>query len=206
MGRMSVRERAIGLIMLATLAIWIVGGEELGSRTVALGAAVMIFRAAARPLERRRAVRELGRALHVRRRDRARLAALHRSGASEWIASVTISRWASNPIEVIAIISAFGIVLTEAMSHSGRRRARSCPVALGIATRYHIDPGSWRPRSRLAIGARVHAARRHAGQRDRAFVGLHAAPRHARAGRASRRDRLGGVQPRRPSTTAADRG
>ena len=43
MGRPSVRERAIGLVMLVTLAAWIVGGEEFGLATIALGAVVVIF-------------------------------------------------------------------------------------------------------------------------------------------------------------------
>src|SRR5258706_11146657 len=43
MGRMSFRERAIGLVMLGTLVIWILGGEELGLASVALGAVVVIF-------------------------------------------------------------------------------------------------------------------------------------------------------------------
>src|SRR6185295_768712 len=115
MGRMSVRERAIGIIMLITLAIWIVGGEELGLANVALGSA------------------------------------LNRSGASEWIAGVTISRWARNPVEVIAIISAIGIVLTEAMSHSAVV-ALLMPVALGIATKYGIAPRIMAPAVALPAG------------------------------------------------------
>src|SRR4029077_16838669 len=42
-GGPSVRERAIGLVMLATLTAWILGGEEFGLATIALGAVVVIF-------------------------------------------------------------------------------------------------------------------------------------------------------------------
>src|SRR5262249_54600440 len=45
MGRPSARERAIGFIMLGTLAAWIVGGEEFGLATIALSAVVLIFAA-----------------------------------------------------------------------------------------------------------------------------------------------------------------
>src|SRR6185295_10166318 len=150
MGRMSVKERAIGLIMLATLAIWIVGGEELGLANVALGAAITIF---ALQLARWGDVEPYVNwgVLFMYGGAIALGSALHRSGASEWIASVTISRWASNPIEVIAIISAFGIVLTEAMSHSAVV-ALLMPVALGIAARYHMDPRIMAPAVALPSG------------------------------------------------------
>jgi sodium-dependent dicarboxylate transporter 2/3/5 len=150
MGRMSVKERAIGLIMLATLVIWIVGGEELGLANVALGAAIMIFALQlakwgdVEPYVNWGVLFMYGGAIALG-------SALHRSGASEWIAGVTISRWASNPIEVIAVISAFGIVLTEAMSHSAVV-ALLMPVALGIATRYHIDPRIMAPAVALPSG------------------------------------------------------
>ena len=43
------------------------------------------------------------------------------------------------PIAVVAILSAFGIVLTEAMSNSAVV-ALLMPVALGIATQFGMDP------------------------------------------------------------------
>ena len=150
MGRMSVRERAIGIIMLITLAIWIIGGEELGLANVALGSAITIF---ALQLARWTDVEPYvnwgvlfmyGGAIVLG-------SALHRSGASEWMATVTISRWASNPVEVIAIISAIGIVLTEAMSHSAVV-ALLMPVALGLATKYGIDPRIMAPAVALPSG------------------------------------------------------
>jgi len=150
MGRMSVRERTIGLIMLATLAVWIAGGEELGLANVALGAVVAIFVlkllrwSDIEPYVNWGVLFMYGGAIALG-------SALNRSGASHWIAGVTISRWATNPIEVIAIISAFGIVLTEAMSHSAVV-ALLMPVALGIATQYGMDPRIMAPAVALPSG------------------------------------------------------
>jgi sodium-dependent dicarboxylate transporter 2/3/5 len=150
MGRLSVRERSIGLVMLATLAIWILGGEELGLASVALGAVVAIFALGlvawpdVEPYVNWGVLLMYGGAIALG-------SALNRSGASTWIASVTISRWATNPYEVIAIISAIGIVLTEAMSHSAVV-ALLMPVALGIAKQYGIDPRIMAPAVALPSG------------------------------------------------------
>src|SRR5205823_10359546 len=43
LGRTSPKERSIGLVMLATLAAWIVGGEEFGLASIALAAVVVLF-------------------------------------------------------------------------------------------------------------------------------------------------------------------
>jgi sodium-dependent dicarboxylate transporter 2/3/5 len=150
MGRLSVRERSIGLVMLATLAVWILGGEDLGLASVALGSVVAIFALQLvgwgdiEPYVNWGVLLMYGGAIALG-------SALTRSGASAWIASVTISRWASSPVEVIAIISAIGIVLTEAMSHSAVV-ALLMPVALGIATQYHIDPRIMAPAVALPSG------------------------------------------------------
>ena len=150
MGRMSVRERAIGLVMLATLGVWILGGEELGLASVALGAVVLIFALGLvvwsdiEPYVNWGVLLMYGGAIALG-------SALNRSGASTWIASVTISRWATSPYEVIAIISAIGILLTEAMSHSAVV-ALLMPVALGIAAQYGIDPRIMAPAVALPSG------------------------------------------------------
>src|SRR5206468_9277263 len=43
LGRTSPKERSIGLVMLATLAAWIVGGEEFGLASIALAAVIVLF-------------------------------------------------------------------------------------------------------------------------------------------------------------------
>jgi len=43
MGRPSMRERAIGTIMLGTLAAWVIGGETLGLASIALSGVVLMF-------------------------------------------------------------------------------------------------------------------------------------------------------------------
>src|SRR5262249_46203985 len=43
LGRMSVKEKGIALVMALTLVGWIVGGEEFGLGNVAIGAVVVLF-------------------------------------------------------------------------------------------------------------------------------------------------------------------
>jgi sodium-dependent dicarboxylate transporter 2/3/5 len=137
MGRPSVRERAIGFIMLGTLLAWIVGGEEFGLASIALGAVVVIFAAGLLTWQDVEQYVNWG-VLLMYGGAIALGSALNRSGASEWIAHSTIRQWADTPSAVVAILSGFGIVLTEAMSHSAVV-ALLMPVALGIAHQYGMS-------------------------------------------------------------------
>jgi sodium-dependent dicarboxylate transporter 2/3/5 len=150
MGRMSARERSIGLIMLATLAVWIIAGEEFGLATVALSAVILIFVLGllrwpeVEPYVNWGVLLMYGGAIALG-------SAMTHSGASAWIAGATVSRWAHSPTAVIAIISAFGILLTEAMSHSAVV-ALLMPVALGIAQQFGMDPRIMAPAVALPSG------------------------------------------------------
>jgi sodium-dependent dicarboxylate transporter 2/3/5 len=150
MGMMSARERLIGLIMLATLAAWIVGGEEYGLASIAiLGVVAMFLLNLLRWADIEKYVNwgvllMYGGAIALG-------SALNRSGASSWIASITVSRWAHSPAMVIAMISGAGIMLTEAMSHSAVV-ALLMPVALGIAQQFGIDPRLMAPAVALPAG------------------------------------------------------
>ena len=150
LGRPSVKEKSIALVMLATLAAWIIGGEEFGLATIALGAVVVLFvldMLAWRDIEQYvnwGVLLMYGGAIALG-------SALNKSGASGWIAGITVAHWAKSPIAVIAIISAFGILLTEAMSHSAVV-ALLMPVALGIAQQFGIDPRVMAPAVALPAG------------------------------------------------------
>jgi sodium-dependent dicarboxylate transporter 2/3/5 len=150
MGRFSYREQGIALVMLATLALWIVGGEEMGLASIALGGVIAIFMfrllkwSDVEPFVNWGVLLMYGGAIALG-------SALSRSGASSWIAGATISHWARSPVQMIAFISAIGILLTEAMSHSAVV-ALLMPVALGIAHQYGIDPRIMAPAVALPSG------------------------------------------------------
>jgi sodium-dependent dicarboxylate transporter 2/3/5 len=150
MGRMSTRERSIGLVMLATLTAWIIGGEEFGLATIALAGVVVIFLfgllrwSDVEPYVNWGVLLMYGGAIALG-------SAMTRSGASSWIAHATVSHWAHSPTAVIALISGFGILLTEAMSHSAVV-ALMMPVALGIAQQFGMDPRIMAPVVALPAG------------------------------------------------------
>jgi solute carrier family 13 (sodium-dependent dicarboxylate transporter), member 2/3/5 len=150
LGRPSTKEKSIAMVMAGTLAAWIIGGEEYGLASIALGAVVVLFvfdLLAWRDIEQYvnwGVLLMYGGAIALG-------SALARSGASTWLAGISVSRWAHSPVAVIALISAFGILLTEAMSHSAVV-ALLMPLALGIAQQFGIDPRVMAPAVALPAG------------------------------------------------------
>src|SRR5256886_2029276 len=150
MGRPSTREKSIGLVMVTTLVAWIVGGEEYGLANIALGGVVLIFLFGLLSWSDLERYVNWG-VLLMYGGAIALGSALTRSGASGWIASVTASHWAQTPLQVIAIISAVPILLTEAVGHPAGGGGL-LPVALGIAQQFGIDPRVMAPAVALPAG------------------------------------------------------
>ncbi|HJQ85383.1 MAG TPA: DASS family sodium-coupled anion symporter [Candidatus Binatia bacterium] len=150
MGRPSVREKAIGAVMLVTLTAWIIGGEEFGLATIALAAIVAMFVLGllrwgdVEPYVNWGVLLMYGGAIALG-------AAVHRSGAAAWMASALVQRSGTSPMALIALISGLGIVLTEAMSNSAVV-ALLLPVAFGIAQQFGIDPRIMAPAVALPAG------------------------------------------------------
>ncbi|RMF25393.1 MAG: DASS family sodium-coupled anion symporter [Deltaproteobacteria bacterium] len=131
LGRARFEEKAVGAIMLLTVAAWVCLGHRLGLANVAIIAVVALF---ALRLVAWRDVEEsvnwgivlmyggaicLGKALDV-------------SGAAGWIAERTVGVWASSPAGVCASLSLSSWLLTEAMSNSAVV-ALMMPIGLGLA-------------------------------------------------------------------------
>jgi sodium-dependent dicarboxylate transporter 2/3/5 len=138
LGRMSGREKAVSLVMLATLAGWIIGGEEYGLASVALMATVVVF---ALGLVRWRDVEGYvswgillmyGGAIVLG-------AVMNDSGAAAWLSQKTIGRWAVDAIGATWIISGLSIVLTELLSNSAVV-ALLMPVTLGMCEHLSMEP------------------------------------------------------------------
>ncbi len=150
MGRPSIRERAIGVIMLGTLAAWILGGEEFGLATIALSSVTLMFVLGlltwgdVEPFVNWGVLVMYGGAIALG-------AAIHRSGAAAWVAHTLVASWVQSPVALVALLSAVSIILTEAMSNSAVV-ALLLPVALGIAQQYGIDPRVMAPAIALPAG------------------------------------------------------
>jgi sodium-dependent dicarboxylate transporter 2/3/5 len=138
LGRISPREKAVALVMLGTLAGWILGGEEYGLASVALTATVLVF---ALGLVRWRDVEGYvnwgilllyGGAIVLG-------AVMNDSGAATWLSQKTIGRWAVDAIGATWIISGLSIVLTELLSNSAVV-ALLMPVTLGMCEHLSMEP------------------------------------------------------------------
>jgi sodium-dependent dicarboxylate transporter 2/3/5 len=137
LGRMSAREKMIALVMLLTLAGWIVGGEQYGLASVALAAVVALFVLGLVEWKDVEAYVNWGIILMYGGAI-ALGAAVSSSGAALWLSQHSISRWAATGPGAVAVISAISIALTEAMSHSAVV-AMLMPVTLGVAADFGIE-------------------------------------------------------------------
>ena len=138
LGRMRYTEGTIAMVMVLTLAGWILGGEELGLANIALGAVVLLFTLGLVTWREVEGYVNWG-VLLMYGGAISLGAAINQSGAASWIAQVTISRWATSGTEIIGVLSLLGILLTEAMSNTAVV-ALLMPVSLGIAAAYGMDP------------------------------------------------------------------
>ena len=138
LGRMSVREKAIAAVMVATLAGWILGGEEFGLGNVAIAAVVALF--VLNLVKWEDVERYVSWGILLMYGGAIALgSATNSSGAAGWLSQNTISRWSHSGPVAIAIISALSIVLTELMSNSAVV-AMLMPVTLGVAHDFAMDP------------------------------------------------------------------
>jgi sodium-dependent dicarboxylate transporter 2/3/5 len=138
LGRMSVREKAVALVMLGTLAGWMVGGEQFGLASVAMLAVVVVFALGLvtwRDIEGYVSWGILlmyGGAIVLG-------AVMNDSGAATWISQRTVGRWAGNAVTATIIISGLSIILTELLSNSAVV-ALLMPVTLGMCSHLGMEP------------------------------------------------------------------
>ncbi len=136
-GRMTLQERLIAIIMFATVAAWILLGEQFGLAGVALTAVVVLF--ALRVVQWRDVEGYVNWGLILMYGGAISLgSALHRSGAATWLADQTIAHWATGPVTVILFIAAAAVLLTEVMSNSAAV-AILMPLSIAVASEFDVN-------------------------------------------------------------------
>lgn len=136
-GRMTLQERMIAVIMLATIGAWILLGEEYGLAGVALTSVVVLF--AVRVVQWRDVEGYVNWGLILMYGGAISLgSALHRSGAAAWLADETIANWATGPVTVILFIAATAVLLTEVMSNSAAV-AILMPLSIAVAGQFDVS-------------------------------------------------------------------
>ncbi len=138
LGRMSLREKCVAAVMLATLTGWVIGGEEFGLASVALGAVVVVFALDLVSWRDVEAYVSWG-ILLMYGGAIALGSAVNQSGAATWLSEHSIQRWAADGWAATWIISGLSIVLTELMSNSAVV-AMLMPVTLGMCDGFAMDP------------------------------------------------------------------
>jgi solute carrier family 13 (sodium-dependent dicarboxylate transporter), member 2/3/5 len=138
MGRVTLQERLIGLVMALTIVAWIVLGEEFGLASIALSAVVLLF--VLRLVRWRDIEGYVNWGLILMYGGAICLgSALNRSGASAWLAAHVVSNWATGPVSLVVLVSTAALALTEVMSNSAAV-AIIMPVSIGIAAQFHMSP------------------------------------------------------------------
>jgi len=138
LGRMTLQERIIAVIMISTVAAWIVLGEQYGLAGVALTAVVVLF--ALRAVQWRDVEGYVNWGLILMYGGAISLgSALHKSGAAVWLADQTIVHWATGPVTVLLLISAAAIILTAVMSNSAAV-AILMPLSIAVSSQFDVNP------------------------------------------------------------------
>ena len=142
-GRMTLQEWVIASVMFATIACWILLGEEFGLANIALSAVVVLFALGA--VQWRDVERYVNWGLILMYGGAISLgSALHKSGAAFWLADQTIASWASGPVTVVLLISLSAVILTEMMSNSAAV-AILMPISIAVARQFDLDPKMMAP-------------------------------------------------------------
>lgn len=138
MGRISLNEQIVAVIMVLTILAWIFLGKQLGLASIGLLAvgALFVFRVvswqAIEEYVNWGVILMYGGAITL-------ASALEKSGAAKWLADQGLSGLADSPFVVIAIISLLSLLLTECISNAAVI-AILMPIGMSLEQSMGIDP------------------------------------------------------------------
>lgn len=138
MGRMSLQEKAVALVMIVTLAGWIFLGRSLGLANIAMLAVAALF--ALRVVSWKVIEEYVNWGVILMYGGAITLAgALDRSGAAAWLAHKGLSGLTDSPFVIIAVISLLSLVLTECISNAAVI-AVLMPIGISLEASMGLDP------------------------------------------------------------------
>lgn len=139
LGRIPLNERAVAVILAATVAAWFVGSETYGFAGIAILAVVALF--IFNLLRWREVERYVNWGIILMYGGAIALgAALQKTGAAAFVSAETLGRTHS-PTLIIAALTLGAALLGEMLSHSAVVAAM-VPVGLGIARQFGLDPAA----------------------------------------------------------------
>jgi sodium-dependent dicarboxylate transporter 2/3/5 len=137
-GRPGANEIITAIVMILTIAAWMVFGRQLGLASIALLATAVLFAVRVVSWEKIEEYVNWGIIL-MYGGSIALASALEKTGAAIWIVKKGLGVVSPEPFVVIAVISLVAIILTECISHAAVV-AILMPIGLGLAQGLAIDP------------------------------------------------------------------
>lgn len=138
MGRITQRERALGLLMVMTIAAWIAFGEQLGLANIAIAAVVIAF--LFRLLDWKEVEEDVNWGIFLMYGGAICLGfAMEMTGAAQWLADKSLGTFVSTGFGLILALSFIALFLTEAISNTAVV-ALMMPLALSLGTTFDMDP------------------------------------------------------------------
>jgi solute carrier family 13 (sodium-dependent dicarboxylate transporter), member 2/3/5 len=138
MGKMGYDEMLTALVMVATIACWILLGEKTGLAAIAILGAAALFTFKVVSWQKIEEYVNWGIIL-MYGGTIALASALEKTGAAVWIVQKGMGSLSNSPIALIAVISLVAIVLTECISHAAVV-AILMPVGMGLCKSTGMDP------------------------------------------------------------------
>ena len=137
-GKMSYDELLTAVVMVATVASWVLLGEKSGLAAIAILGAAALFTFRVVSWEKIEECVNWGIVL-MYGGTIALASALEKTGAAVWVVRKGMGAFSHSPLAIIAVISLVAIALTECISHAAVV-AILMPVGMGMCTTLGIDP------------------------------------------------------------------
>jgi sodium-dependent dicarboxylate transporter 2/3/5 len=138
MGRITQREKAIGVLMLLTILSWVSMGEHLGLANIAIAAVVMAF--VFRLLDWKEVEEDVNWGIFLMYGGAICLGyTMSGTGASHWLAEKLLGYFVHSPWTLVLTLCFISLFLTEAISNTAVV-ALMMPLALGLGKDFDVDP------------------------------------------------------------------
>lgn len=138
MGHVTLREKAIGILMLLTIAAWVLYGEKLGLANIAIASVVVAF--AFKLLDWKEVEEDVNWGVFLMYGGAICLGfALEMTGAAQWLADKSLGAFVNSAWALVLSLSFIALFLTEAISNTAVV-ALLMPLALGLAQKFQLDP------------------------------------------------------------------
>ncbi|MCG8603534.1 DASS family sodium-coupled anion symporter [bacterium] len=138
LGQVSRKEKSLCILMVLTVCCWIFLGESVGLANIAIAAVVIAF--AFQLLDWKEVEEDVNWGVFLMYGGAICLGfAMEQTGATEWLATHSLGYFVQSRIGFLLSLIFISLFLTEAISNTAAV-ALLLPLALGLATKFQIDP------------------------------------------------------------------